>query len=270
MANKKNSILLFAGVLIISAFVVFSCQKNSTSSGSTDKARIQIRLTDKPDPNVAEVWVDIKEIILKMGDSSEIKLANTYPGVYNLLELTNGKDTLLADADVPAGTISQIRLVLGENNYIVTKSGETIDLTTPSAQQSGLKVQLHQDVTGGVLYRLILDFDAAKSIVKAGNSGKYLLKPVLRVISFVPSGGNVMGVVTPDSVTTLVYAINGPDTVASTATDSTGGYYVRDIPAGAYTFSYIPQDTIHRDTTVNVAVTLGQTTVVDTVKLAQK
>ena len=40
-------------------------------------------------------------------------------GTYNLLDLVNGKDTLLADSDVPpGGTISQVRLVLGPNNYV--------------------------------------------------------------------------------------------------------------------------------------------------------
>ena len=65
--------------------------------------------------------------------------------------------------------------------------GEKIALKTPSGQESGLKVQVHQEVTGGILYRLTLDFDAGRSIVKAGNSGKYLLKPVLRIFSLVPS-----------------------------------------------------------------------------------
>ena len=255
-------------IATVSMFL-FSCQKNSGSSSS--QPRLQVRLTDSPDPNVKEVWVDIKEVKIKMSDTSEITVGGAHPGVYNLLDLTNGKDTVLADAEIPKGSIAQIRLILGDNNYVITKSGEKISLTTPSAQQSGLKVQIHQDVTGGVLYRLILDFDAGKSIVKAGNSGKYLLKPVLRVISFVPSGGNVKGVVAPDSVQTFVYAIQGTDTVATTATDTTNGqYWIRDIGAGNYTFSYVPNDTIHKDATRSVTVILGQTTVVDTVKLEHK
>lgn len=253
--------------LVASSILIFSCQKNSGKTSS--QPRLQVRLTDGP-ADVKEVWVDIKEVKIKMNDTSEITVGGAHPGVYNLLDLTNGKDTILADADIPAGSISQIRLLLGDNNYIITKTGEKINLTTPSAQQSGLKVQVHQDVTGGVLYRLILDFDAGKSIVKAGNSGKYLLKPVLRILSFLPSGGNVKGVVAPDSIQTWVYAIKGTDTIASTGTDTTGKYWIRDIAAGSYTFSYVPNDTIHKDATRSVTVTLGQTTVVDTVKLEKK
>jgi hypothetical protein len=198
-------------------------------------------------------------------------LDGVHPGVYNLLDLTDGKDTLLADAQIPSGDISQIRLILGDNNYIITKSGEKIELTTPSAQQSGLKVQIHEVVTGGVLYRLILDFDAGKSIVKAGQSGKYILKPVLRVISFVASGGNLKGVVVPDSVRTAIYAINGVDTVASTYTDiSNGNFLFDDIPAGNYSLSYVPTDSSYKEAQQNISVVLGQSAVADTVVLEKK
>ena len=253
---------------LLATMVMVSCQK-STGSGSDDTARLQVSLTDGPNLNLKEVWVDVKEIQINMGDSGMISLAGTKPGMYNLLALTNGKDTLLSDAVIPAGRISQIRLVLGTNNYAITPAGERVELTTPSAQQSGLKVQVNQTITGGMLYRLILDFDAGKSIVQAGNSGKVILKPVLRIISFVPSGGKVRGIVLPDSVKTAIYAIKGSDTVASTFTGTTmkGAYYFNDIAAGSYTFSFVPQDTIHLSTTRNVAVILGQTTTVDTVRL---
>lgn len=245
---------------------MFSCNKKDANS--SQKSNVQIRLTDSPDPNVREVWVDVKDVLINMGDSNWTSVADAHTGEYNLLDLTNGKDTMLADAQIPAGKISQIRLLLGDNNYIITKSGEKIDLTTPSAQQSGLKIQVDQDVTGGQLYRLILDFDAGKSIVKAGNSGKYILKPVIRIISFMPSGGNLKGVVLPDSVRTAIYAIKGVDTVASTFTDTlNGNFYFNDIPAGTYSLSYMPSDSSFKDTTQNISVALGQTAIADTVVL---
>ena len=87
-------------------------------------ASLQVRLTDGPDPNVREVWVDIQQIEIIMSDTSHpIILDGTHPGVYNLLAFSDGKDTLLADATIPAGTISQIRLILGDNNYIITNDG---------------------------------------------------------------------------------------------------------------------------------------------------
>jgi len=264
--------------LLLGGIVFVSCQKNGGSDtgpgpGSDippGMARLEVRLTDNPNLNLSEVWVDVREIQLKMEDSAGfITLAGSRPGMYDLIQLTNGRDTLLSNALIPPGRISQIRLVLGTNNFAVTPTGDTLVLTTPSAQQTGLKVLVNQTVTGGMLYRLTIDFDAARSVIKAGNSGKYILKPVLRIISFIPSGGNARGIVLPDSVITIIYAIRGIDTLATTFSDTAmgGAYYFYDIPAGSYVFSYDPQDTIHLPAQRNVAITLGQTTIVDTVRL---
>jgi Domain of unknown function (DUF4382) len=244
-----------------------SCSKNDKSTGTS--SRLQVSLTDGPDPSVKEVWVDIQQIEILMGDTSKPLILNgSHPGLYNLLDFSDGKDTLLADATIPPGTISQIRLILGDNNYIITKDDVKIPMKTPSAQESGLKVQVHQEVTGGILYRLTLDFDAGKSIVKAGNSGNYLLKPVLRIFSLIPSGGDIQGVVMPDSAKTFVFAIQGLDTIASTSTDTSNGKFLfKDIPAGNYSLFFLPTDTTLKQMSINAVVALGQITNVDTVKL---
>lgn len=271
MFSKTNKLSLFLVFILLGGLIFISCQKNAGSDtvNSKESARLEVRLTDNPNLNLSEVWVDVRNIEIKMKDSGTLILPGAHPGMYNLLDLTNGADTLLADALIPPGTISQIRLILGDNNFAVDINGDTLDLKTPSAQQSGLKIQIHQTVSGGLLYRLILDFDAAKSVIKAGNSGQYILKPVLRIISFIPSGGNVRGNVLPDSVRTAIYAIRGVDTIATTYSDTTmmGAYYFNDIVSGNYIFSYVPQDTIHLSTLRNVSVVLGQTTIVDTVRL---
>ena len=268
--NSFKVIQAFSTVAI-AAILMLSCQKNTGNTNSSDQARLQLRLTDNPPEGIKEVWVDIQQVEVIIGDSTHpVILSGVHAGVYNLLELTGGKDTLLADATIPAGTISQIRLILGNNNYIITPTGEKISLKTPSAQQSGLKVQLHQAVSGGMLYRLALDFDVARSIVFAGSSSNVILKPVLRVISFVPSGGNLKGFVAPDSVLTAVIAIQGLDTITSTFTDAlTGAYFLKDIPAGNYSLSFIPMNTIYKPTQKNTLVILGQTTIVDSVRLQQ-
>jgi hypothetical protein len=263
-----KKILLSGAVCIILILLFFSSCSKSQKSG-TDTASLQVRLTDGPDPNVREVWVDIEQIELIMNDTSHPMILDAaHPGVYNLLAFSDGKDTLLADATIPAGTISQIRLILGDNNYLITKDGEKIALKTPSGQESGLKVQVHQEVTGGILYRLTLDFDAGRSIIKAGNSGNYLLKPVLRIFSLMPSGGDIKGVVVPYSIRTAIFAIQGSDTIASTFTDTTNGrWLLKDLPAGDYSLSFLPSDTTYLPASLNAAVTLGQITDADTVTL---
>ena len=240
-----------------------SCSKNDKST-----AQLQVRLVDNPALDVKAVWVDIKDIEIIVNGGGPVSLAGIHPGVYNLMELTNGKDTLLADALIPAGKISQLRLVLGDNNYVINSTGERIALKTPSAQQSGLKVQIHADLAGGMLYRLVLDFDAARSIVPVGNSGDINLKPVLRILSFLPSGGSISGVVLPGTTASAVYAINGTDTTAATfSTVPGGGFLLKDIPAGNYQLYFVSMDPAYLPAQKNATVVLGQTTVVDTVSL---
>ena len=96
------------------------------------------------------------------------------------MKLTGGLEAILADVELPAGNISQIRLILGENNSL-TINGQTQNLTIPSGSQSGLKLNVNIELVEGITYKILLDFEAAKSVVEAGNSGIYNLKPVIRV-----------------------------------------------------------------------------------------
>ena len=64
-----------------------------------------------------------------------------------------------------------------------------VPLTTPSAQQSGLKMNVNITVPAGREVDFAIDFDACKSFVKAGKSGKILLKPVLSVLPIVSQTG---------------------------------------------------------------------------------
>ena len=72
-----------------------------------------------------------------------------------------------------------MRLVLAANtaanplaNAIKPTGGVETALTTPSGQQSGLKMNVNLAVPAGQVADFAIDFDACKSFVKAGNSGK--------------------------------------------------------------------------------------------------
>lgn len=266
---KTNRIgLLSLTVLLIG--LLTACDKNNDEGDSKSKARLQIYLTDAPTEAVSEVWIDLKEIQINSSDTgSWTPVPGIHAGIYNLMDLTDERDTILADAEIQAGRINQLRLILGDNNYIITTDGQKEMLNTPGAEESGLKLQVHSDLTGGMLYQLVLDFDAAKSIIKAGNSGKHLLKPVIRVLSFVPSGGIVKGFVSPDSVSTTIFATIGVDTISSTSTFG-GNFQFRDIMAGNYVLSFVPASDEFYTASKNIVVSLGQTTIADTIKLEHK
>lgn len=260
----KSNFLTSLFVCLLFTAGLISCSEKD----SNEKARLEVRMTDDPAAYDA-VYIDLQDVQINVtgeDDKGWQSLPGVHKGIYNLLDLVNDKDTLLVNADIPTGKLHQIRLVLGSNNSIVV-DGTTIPLETPSAQQSGLKLNVQQTVTGGILYTMLLDFDAGKSIVTTGG-GKFILKPVIRTV-LNAVGGSIKGAVTPGSVLTAVYAINGTDTM-TTFTDVTGGYLIKGVPAATYTMQYWPTDTAYNEQVkTGIAVTTGNVTVVDTVRLVK-
>jgi hypothetical protein len=222
-------------------------------------------LTDAP-AVYDEVNVDIIGVEAIVNDS--VIHLDVNAGIYNLLDFTNGKDTVLVDQQIPSGKLSQIRLILGENNTLV-KGTTVYPLTTPSAQQSGLKLNVQATFVQGFAYEYTIDFDASKSIVTTGN-GKHILKPVLKVFTKVASG-SLMGVVFPPASKPGIYAISaGLDSTLTLADTITGNYMFRGLNSGIYKISFKPIGTYRDSTLSNISVTNGMVTKLDTMKLKLK
>ncbi|HEY9044245.1 MAG TPA: DUF4382 domain-containing protein [Ohtaekwangia sp.] len=237
-------------------------------SSDNSNAKLEVRLTDAPG-DYEEVNIDIQEVEVHTaaGDQdSGWKTLDIKPGVYNILKLTNGLDTLLGTLELPAGRVSQVRLVLGDNNSVKI-DGETKLLETPSAQQSGLKLNVQADLIEGVTYRLTLDFDAARSIVTKGNGG-YSLKPVIRTLSEATSGA-IKGVVNPAASTPAIYVVRTTvgDTIATAYTDATGRFLVRAVEPGSYTVKFSPKTGYEATERTGVTVSLGAVTDLGTINI---
>lgn len=169
--------LLFIGLMITGLVVINACSKEAgNSAGGTTE--LKIKLTDNP-YNASEVNVDIQQVRVNFSnDSSGWVNLNTNAGIYNLLALQNGVDTVLAIGTVPTGTLKEVRFVLGSNNSIKIDS-TVYPLTIPSGSESGLKIKLNKALNAS-FDTLLIDFDAALSIIKTG-AGDYKLKPVLKI-----------------------------------------------------------------------------------------
>ncbi len=261
---------IFSGIgvilwLISLAFV--SCSKNENTTRG--EARFQVFLTDDPG-DYEEVLIDVQDIQINVtgnDDGGWQSLVGVNTGTYDLLKLVNDQDTLLVDATIPSGRIHQIRLILGPENYVKV-NGTIFQLNTPSAQQSGLKLNIQQEVTNGILYKILLDFDVAKSIVATGG-GSYNLKPVIRTV-FESVGGSIKGWVDPKDFKTSVSAIQGVDTIAGTFTGNDGGYIIKGIAQGAYSLYFNPSDIVYKDSLLSgINVINKEVTIVDTMFLHQ-
>ncbi len=163
--------------------IIFMLSLISCEEPRQDTAGIRVRLADSS-PTYDGVLIDVQSVQADFLDDDEgWILLPTNKGTYNLLQLTEGIDTLLANGVLPQGTLNQLRLVLGNENYVVMAQ-DTLPLAVPSALQPGLKVQVDKMLLTGTDYTLRVDFNSSESIVKIENAGRqYSLKPVVRVIS---------------------------------------------------------------------------------------
>ncbi|MDB5118984.1 MAG: putative lipoprotein [Sphingobacteriales bacterium] len=236
-----------------------SCKSDKTSSVT----RFNMTMTDSPGAYDA-VILSIKEVhVLSSAGESTIAIGSQ---PFDILKFRLGKDTLLASQDLPSGRLQEIRLVLNETGNRVKVGGIYYDLTTPSSQQSGLKLKVQDDLTGGIAYTLKLDFDVAKSIVLTGN-GKYSLKPVIRAIPNAVSGA-LTGMIMPTSSNAMIMAIAGLDTIGAIA-DTTGKFFFPGMPAGSYKVNVVPQSPYMPKSIESVVIVNGSVKDMGTITLTQ-
>ena len=202
--NLKNR---WYGILALLMVVTIQSCTNGSNEMIAETARVQLKLVDAPG-DYLHVNIEIMDIQYNSSEDNEgwvsLGKGEDYPMNVDLTELIAGNSLILADTIIPSGMMKQIRLVLSENNTLVVENevgeaDEPVHLDTPSAQQSGLKLKLDEELEPGYSYTFILDWDVQSSIVKAGNSGKYNLKPVIRVNAEVNSG-SIMGTLNGDLV----------------------------------------------------------------------
>ncbi len=261
------------------AFALVACQDNSTApqrNGNTTRigagAGFTLLLTDAPPASdITAAVVTISKITMQ-GSGGTVTILDT-PFTGDLLQLQNEVATLVRGANIPAGTYTQVRLVLS-GAYI--ESGGKIFasspdypglnglhadgvLMMPSMEQSGLKI----DLPGGNLQVgpdetiVMIDFDVANSFGhEAGNSGRWVMHPVIKATN-VTFGGNVLaelqlgqGVTLPTlngqpltlgafaAVLTPV-AGGAPDTVPLTLTNGVFSALFKALMPGTYNLTFI-------------------------------
>lgn len=245
----KKALFLFALVLMLGLSFV-SCTKNTSTTSST----LKVKMTDAPGPYSA-VNIDLQGVEVT-GTNNNTVILNANKGIYNLLDLANGKDTLLGTGSLNEGSVEQIRLILGSNNTVVINN-VSYPLSTPSAEQSGLKLQVHQTLVSGVTYSILLDFDANQSIVETGN-GTYKLKPVIRTIDTAISG-SIKGMISPVGLTATVTATSATASYSSVVNTS-GNFLISGVPSGIYSVVITPASPKLPVTIANVTVTTGVST----------
>ncbi len=228
---KRVSLLGFVSLFM---FFVFShCEENENLI--TTAVKVDFKLTDAP-ADFEEVNIEIVGLRYHNEMEGWVDVEDFNPGIYDLLKLRNGVDTLLGSAEILSGHISQIRLMLGSENSVVI-DGDKKPLFTPSAQQSGIKVLVNKTFSPG-RNQILLDFDAARSVVS--NPNKFILKPVIRIIETETTGA-VQGRILPLGVASVVYLQNSTDTLSAYPNQENGKFLIKGAQPGSYQLKVVPE-----------------------------
>ena len=251
---------------MLAAMIIFgACSKDKDDKNQDEgKATLTIRLVDAPAEYEA---VNVEILSMKANlDDGWIDLPIATPGIYNLLDFTNGNSLLLiGGATVDPATMTELRLILGDENSVVV-DGQTFELTTPSGQTSGYKVKMEPQVLApGVTYNLVLDFDVSKSVHETGN-GKYLLQPVVNGYLEGAIGG-ISGTIDPVDAAGYVEATDGTVTAGTYIDQTDGTFLIPAVPPGTYSVTFTANAGYQDKTVTGVIVVAGQVTEMGTIAI---
>lgn len=158
---------------------------------------------------------------------------NIHAGVYDLLTLRNGVDTLLGASFIPHGKIIKIKITLGTDNSITADS-----VTSPLQIMGGqnfVTICIRNENLDSIApnnFHLIVDFNLARSILF--ENGVYWLKPELRVFAE-RNTGSIEGEIEPDNSFGTVKAFNATDTAyALPNRDEDDEFKIRGLKEGIY------------------------------------
>ena len=190
--------------LILSAMLLFcivACNDGGKSSDSGGTGTLAVSLTDSAGSYKA-VYITVESVEVHTGgNDNNNKNWETIPmeiETINLCDLTNGVFEELGSMKLAEGDYNQLRLHLSEEpentdelnilselhpaaNYVVLEDETWHELKIPSGFKSGVKIVKGFTINDNGTTEMILDFDAMSSVVEAGNSGQWLLKPTIKV-----------------------------------------------------------------------------------------
>jgi hypothetical protein len=223
------------------------------SGSSGGMGRVSVHLVDGPAVQFQNINLNVLK--LEIGGQGGWVTLRDQPFATDLLSLTNGVVATLADGvQIPAGTYSQLRLVLGPGNTVTLKSDGSIqDLIIPSGLQSGLKILVNLVVAGGSFHDVTIDLDAKHSVFvhTTGRDTKYILRPVIRAAE-TQASGTISGTLTHPAAgpaegeivqaplagaEVFAEVVDGSgvgSVVASATTDDAGFYSMGLLPFGTY------------------------------------
>ena len=245
----------FSGALaLLLALAAAACDDGTDA---LDPGVMTLLLTDAPG-DITQAIVTIERVEMVGDGEAEVLLEE--PFTTDLLTLSNDFATLVDEVTVPGGSYAQLRFIIPEACIVVEDEGIFAsdgfddcgtpdgELQLPSFDSSGLKVNLPggaQEIDGDS-YIILVDFDVSQSFgQQAGNSGRWVMRPVIRADDFSASGIVTVELTAPDSVDLDAIGASLGDFQVRIDTEEAPQLFTDDDQDGTYTatFSLLLPDT---------------------------
>lgn len=288
--------LLAVSIPVMAAILLYSCKKDQSSSADPipqNQQKVSLFLSD--DPGLFDkVLLDIRKVEVLIDtcgkadddnwndrdrcwwdedhdrrgrDSCQVwDSLSIRPGVYDLLTLRNGADTLLAGGLVKKGIMKQIRITIGNNNSLV-KNDVTYPVTSVAGQSKIIVRIRHNewDEVSADNLQLWLDFDVQRSIIRTWN-GKFILRPYINVFTILKMG-SLSGRVTPWDAYPVISVYNSNKDTLYALPWRSGEFKVRGLKPGTWNV-FVNTSNGYKDTTIaNVTIERGKDTRLGDIKL---
>lgn len=275
MKTKMLFIALLASGLVMTS--IFSCQKGIEQNNGTQQ--LKVYLTDDP-VRLNAVNLDIVSIEAKV-DSTEHRNddhhgdmdndmddhnqpddqfgywtnLNFTPGIYNVLQLRNGIDSLIASGMVN-GTVRKLRIKIGVNNSVLDTNNISHPLVLANSVDSLIYIHLfdnhrsHHDNNSTSVW---IDFDLGHSIQYV--NGQYILSPSVRPFCD-DNFGEIEGRVLPADAHAVVMVYNSADT-SYAYPFADGDFKIRGLNPGTYNILFDAQAPYQDSLISNINVSTG-------------
>lgn len=170
---------LLAALIILPLLFTASCKKDELKAIRTGPLAIRLA-NDTMASILEEVNLEVQNVEIRIagttgGDWYKLR---TRAGIYNIVALSNGIDSLIVNEKVPTGEIMAVRLNLGTNNS-VKKNGILYPVTIPEGEDAGLIYEFYKTIDSSSA-DLHLLFKAVESVVQDGPES-YHLRPMIKV-----------------------------------------------------------------------------------------
>ena len=288
----KNKHLFFAAIMAFAvSFLMTACNKSASvdSTVPAGQQHLSLYLTDGPGL-FDKVLIDIRSVKVLVDTCADTRHhdnddwdhhgeddrkkdscfawtnLNIKAGVYDILKLRNGADTLLAASGITKGAIRLIKIEVGTNNSLV-KDSISYPVYLPANALNYILIKLKGDECHEYLpgkKQLWLDFDVTRSIIQERDN-KFYLRPVFHFFT-VNTTGSIAGRVGPNDGSAVLTVYNAKDT-AYALPNKEGYFRLRGLKNGTYSV-FVNASNGYADTTIsNVVVTAPKETSVGVITL---